>query len=286
MKVLFLGVFHPDSTNPSQANAFERNGVEVIRYDYRKRVSALGLEKRDNEVIELCRREKPGLVLFSKCNHMHFRVVDACNEVAKTCLWYMDPTNNFDREVVQKMQRASFVCCNIAESFRAAQAVVSERAHLLQEGFDPEANYYMPGLPYRYDVCFIGGLRNQRRAYHRAVGFTVFNDAYGKRHSEVVCSTRINLNFTQGGTSDRTYKVLASRGFLLTEPWPLMEDDFEAGKDLDVFSNAEELKVKIAHYLSHFDEAERIAEHGWQTVQKFSRDNWAKRIVELAGGAE
>jgi spore maturation protein CgeB len=75
--------------------------------------------------------------------------------------------------------------------------------------------------------------------------------------------------------------VLAARGFLLTEPWPEMENDFEIGKDLDIFTSVEELKKKIDYYLKNEDKAQEIAEHGYNTVQKFSRDNWAKRISEI-----
>jgi len=59
-----------------------------------------------------------------------------------------------------------------------------------------------------------------------------------------------------------------------------MENDFIVGIDLDVFTDVDELRNKIQYYLEHEDERLKIAEHGYQTVQKFDRINWAKKIIE------
>jgi spore maturation protein CgeB len=84
-----------------------------------------------------------------------------------------------------------------------------------------------------------------------------------------------------GGTSDRTYKVLASKGFLLTQPWENMEKDFKVDKDLVIFENEEEFIEKSKYYLNHDNEREIIASSGYNTVQKFNRTNWAKRILDI-----
>lgn len=175
---------------------------------------------------------------------------------------------------------STFTCCALTAPFRAAREL-SEHVFLVPEGFDPDANIYLPDVDYEYDVSFIGKLRSPRDKFQKVLGFTNITGAYGRDHSEAVCKTRINLNFTRGGTSDRTFKVLASKGFLLTQPWELMEEWFTPGKDLVLFETKKDLRKKIDYYLNNFDEAQAIADHGYQTVKKFSRDNWAKRIVEL-----
>ena len=129
-------------------------------------------------------------------------------------------------------------------------------------------------------MSFIGNLRNKRVDYHKNIPFKVISDAYAEKHSLAVSQTKINLNFTEGGTSDRTYKVLASRGFLLTEPWRVMENDFTVGEDLDIFTNVNELKEKIDYYLNNEIEMDRIRTNGYGKVQKFSRIMWAKKIIE------
>jgi len=134
---------------------------------------------------------------------------------------------------------------------------------------------------YKYNCSFIGNPRNDRINYIKALNVPVIQNAYGKEHSVAVSQTKINLNFTEGGTSDRTYKVLASKGFLLTEPWDGMENDFSVGQDFDIFTNVNEFKNKINYYLQHEDERLRIAEYGYNTVQKFDRINWAKEIISM-----
>jgi spore maturation protein CgeB len=46
------------------------------------------------------------------------------------------------------------------------------------------------------------------------------------------------------------------------------------------FSNEDEFEYKIKYYLNNEEERKAIAENGYKTVQKFSRDNWAVRLLE------
>jgi spore maturation protein CgeB len=279
MKVLFVAVFNPNSTNVSQADGFRKSGCEVIEFNYREIATKIGNFERDKQLVKLCKNEKPDVVVFSKCNEIYSWVVDECNKYSKTVLWYMDTMNeNYNYALIEKINRCNLIFCAIWDSYLAAKEVGGDKVYFLQEGYDQLCNYPIE-LPYKYDVCFIGGLRNKRFEYYNTIKFSIIENAYGIEHSKAVSQTKINLNFTEGGTSDRTYKILASRGFLLTEPWTSMENDFVVKQDFDVFTNVNELKNKIAYYLQHEDERLKIAEHGYQTVQKFDRINWAKQII-------
>lgn len=281
MKILFVAVFSYNSTNVSQAHGFRTNGHHVVEFDYRHVATQAGDNaNRDSILIQFCQNEKPDVVVFSKCNEISSRVVSECNKVCKTVLWYMDPVNeNFNSSLIEKINLCTYTFCALWDAYLTAKKIGGDKVFFLQEGYDQTSNFPVKSK-YVYDVSFIGALRNKRFAYHKAVGFDVIQSAYGKEHSLAVAQSKINLNFTEGGTSDRTYKVLASRGFLLTEPWISMENDFTTGQDFDIFTNANELKEKISYYLEHEDERLRIAEHGYQTVQKFDRINWAKQIID------
>ena len=281
MKILFIAVFNKHSTNWSQSDALKKNGVNVIEFDYRYIASQIGNANRDTHLIEICKTETPDLVLFSKCNEIHPNVIDECNKVSKTAIWYMDPINNqFSESLIEKIKRSTYTFCGIWDSFEKAKEIGGDKAHFLHEGFDHLSNYPID-CDYKYDVSFIGVLREHRNKYHKEVGFTVINNAFSDKHSEAVSASKINLNFTHGGTSDRTYKVLASKGFLLTEPWPNMEKDFTINEDLVIFESESELKDKITFYLENQDERLRISNNGYKTVQKFSRLNWAKKIINM-----
>lgn len=281
MKVLMIAVFTPTSTNCSQANGFENNGCEVIRYDYRQRAKDIGDKNRDQEIINICRTEKPDIAFFSKCNEVDISVVHACNILSKTVLWYMDPLNvNFSEALRDKIISCNYTFCALTDPYKEALKLKPRSVYFLQEGFDEKVNYPMD-VPYVNDVAFIGVLRNKRQKYYDILQFKVYNSVYNEEHSRAVSETRINLNFTEGGTSDRTYKVLASCGFLLTQPWTDMEKDFEVGKDLDIFDSIGELKSKIDYYLKNENNRVSIAKHGYQTVQKFNRTNFAKSIIDM-----
>lgn len=280
MKVLYVGVFNYNSTNVSQSDGFKQNNCEVVEFEYRKIGGEVGDVKRDNMLIETCQREKPDVLVFAKCNEISYRVVDECNKITKTVLWYPDPLNlNFSTSLIEKIKRCDFTFCALQEPLKEAQKIGGNKVFFLQEGYDHTSNFPVD-TPYVHNYSFIGDARGDRRTYVNTLKIPLIQNAYGKEHSTAVSQTKINLNFTQGGTSDRTYKVLASKGFLLTEPWGGIEDDFTVGEDFDIFTSVEELKEKIDYYLKNDNERLRIAEHGYQTVKKFDRINWAKKIIE------
>lgn len=278
MKVLFVGDFSQYSTNISQAQAFERIGCEVHRYDFRQAIKEFeGTEDVESSILWTRQDFQPDITLFSKCNELLDSVVDKCKPSWRV-LWYMDPANgNFD-PCKEKMRKADIVYCNIYQAFREASDF--SNAHHLQEGFDPLVDRLQPdNVKHDYDVTFIGGLHNDREDYQEH--FTHLK-AYGDDHARAAAWSKINLNFTDGGASDRVYKIMAAGGFLLTQPWPQMAADFEIGKDLEIFRGEYELKQMISYFLAHEDERKQIAANGYLKVQKFNRTAWAKRIVEDA----
>ena len=273
-------MFDPNSTNVSQVTGFEKAGCNVIRYAYREREKVLGAKGRDKEIVELARG--CDLVLMSKCNGVGASVVSECQKLgAKVVLWYMDPMWNFTPEMENRVADCDRTFCALTEPYKKAKEIAPERVHFLQEGFDADVDKPW-SLPFKYDVTFIGNINHvkKRRDYASRVKFKVITGVYGDDHAKTVSQSRINLNFTHGGTSDRSYKILAAGGFLLTEPWPDMDRDFEPGRDFDTFEGHRELDHKIRYWLANPEGRERVRLRGMATVQKFNRDEWARRILE------
>jgi len=278
MRILFVAVFNPSSTNYSQANALEKLGHTVVRYEYRERAAKIGAAARDAEIIELVKLGVD-LVIFSKCDDVDHAVLDACNLVSKTCLWYMDTLVSWSSALEDKIQKASFTACAWKGPFEAAQKL-SDNVYWIDEGYDSDVD--MPsGKRKVFDVSFIGNPDGRRKKIIEDVGGVIISDAYGHMHPKMVGKTKINLNFTRdGGSSDRVYKVLAARGFLLTEDYPGLSDRFVAGRDLYVFTDTKELKELIEYFLKNEHMREGIANSGWKEVQKYTRLEWARKIVE------
>jgi len=274
MKVVFAAKFNKNSTNVSQSNAMRRQGIELVEFE-------IGVMGYDDRLIEVCRREKPQLLLLSKCQGMNNRVIGEIQAMGIKCfLWFMDPLFTFNRfpEMAERVRLCDHSFFTIWEALEGALNI-SKKCSFLREGFDSDIDYPRV-LEYERDVAFIGNLRKGRYHYYEGSNFDLITTAYGDMHAKVVSSTKINLNFTDGGAQDRVYKVMASGGFLLTEPWARIEDDFEIGVDLDVFTTPEELNDKILYYLENDEVREMIAKNGYKKVICFSRDEWCLEIIK------
>ena len=265
IKVLFFGVFSKDSTNISQANAFEKNGCIVTRYDFRANPQLPADEGYD-------------LIFYSKCNELGIDAVQKYKGIK--CLWYMDPMNgNYNDSLKAKFPLVDFICFALHDPFINSQHYATP-TYLIEEGFDPDVDYPV-NEDFITDVGFIGNLYNKsRQDYFKETGFSLLKCSR-EQHRYVVAQTKINLNFCDGGTSDRAYKIMAAGGFLLTEDWPgcPFSHDIEVIK----FDSIDDLKGKIFFYGNKFNNSERtrIADAGQKAVQKFSRTNWAKRILDI-----
>lgn len=268
IKVLFFGVFSEDSTNISQANAFEKNGCEVTRHDFRANPGLPEDKGYD-------------LVFYSKCNELGIDAIQKYKGVK--CLWYMDPLNgNYSDSFKEKIPHVNFICFALPLPLEQTKLIFghSVYCHLIEEGFDPDVDDNYPIIvEYQHEISFIGTLYNEsRKKYYKEVAFEIIKCSR-LDHGKEVRKSIINLNFTDGGTSDRAYKIMAAEGFLLSEPWP--GNPFMKDVDYAEFNNVGELKEQIKYYLGHSIEREMIAEAGYHAVQKYSRINWAKRILEI-----
>lgn len=286
MNILFVGVFTPHSTNVAQARGFQKAGCGVYEYDYRQRASVIGNVRRDDDLINIVATLRPDITIFSKCNQMHFRVIDECNKYSKTVLWYMDAMNNFDQELIEKIKRVDWFINGI-EGVVPHGKKYNFNSIFLPQCPDEEMNFPLQDIEYKYDATFIGNIQlnnthADRLNYYNEVGFKHFDNVHGLEHNKVVNQTKINLNFAHtstNGASVRVFKILAARGFLLTTPWEGIEEIFKIGVDLDTFSTPQELRKKIDYYCVNEDERLYISSNGHKTVQQFMPVNWAKEII-------
>jgi hypothetical protein len=280
MKILVVGVFNENSTNNGIANGFENAGHEVVRYDYRKCAAEIGNEHRDAMVFSIVQADIYDLVFFCKCNGMSVDVVEGCSRYAKTFLWYMDPLNgNYNDELKEKIRVADYVGVAKWEVYENAKKL-NPNTHFLIEGFDPRWDYPIESEA-KYDITFIGNPYGDRAKWLN--GVTILTNKFNTEHAKAVGESRININLTGGGgPSDRVYKILAAKGFCLSQSYPHVEKyGLVPDGDFVLFDTPEAMVDMCNYYLSHPDAAKSIAEHGHHTVQKFSRDNLAKEIVNI-----
>jgi spore maturation protein CgeB len=289
MKVLFIAVFDNEgiSSNTSQAIGLMKLGINVLAYDYRKRLNDLGSrEKRDIELIQHIHQYKPDLTIFAKCNGVSNYCVEYASQISKVCYWFPDPlsTYNSSVEYLEKTMLSDFLCCD-KENVKNEGLKYNKKSFVVEDGYDPELEKPRK-IAKDISLSFIGSLYGYRSEFISKINepVTVFSNCFGENHSKVVSRTKINLNFcTANSASDRIYKIMAAGGFLLTNDWEGRESNFTDGKDLVIFDTITDLNKKIKYYLDPANEKERelIAKNGMKKNKNFSRYEWASKLVSL-----
>lgn len=88
----------------------------------------------------------------------------------------------------------------------------------------------------------------------------------------VIRKSRINLNITipniRTGLPLRIWDTMGAGGFLLSNEQAEIRELLEPGKDLEIFTSAEEMIEKCKFYLKQDELRSQIARHGYQTVQQ------------------
>lgn len=282
MKILLIGVFKENSTSFVHEKGFLEAGCQVIRYDYRK-------NRGDQGIIEKCKKEKPDIIFFPKCNGVHYRVIEECKKIGKTILWYMDgiAPHCFNQELFEKIKRCDVFACGIEGGVKKGLELNPNTNYIFQPA-DDSINKPLD-IKKDIDVSFIGDMgmtpaHRGRRKFYNFVKFTHFNGVYGVKHNQIVNRSKINLNFAPpngAGTSVRLYKLLLSGAFILTTTWIDMEKTFTIGDHLDVFKTPEELESKINYYLSNPNEMERIRGNILELRKIYTPKKWAETILKL-----
>jgi len=98
--------------------------------------------------------------------------------------------------------------------------------------------------------------------------------------------SKINLNITSksiiSGIPLRVLDIMGAGGFVLSNYQIEIAEYFENGVEVVMYESMEDLQQKVAYYLEHDEERERIAFAGYQKVKKkFSYEDKLKEIMVL-----
>ena len=171
---------------------------------------------------------------------------------------------------------------------------------LVRHGFDPDVHRPIPHTErlqasYGCDVSFVGcWSRKKERTLHAAVSalsaldFKIWGPGWGRAHKKlrakwqgraaygdelaaIYSLSKVNLGLlseagsdTESGdtTTARTWQIPASGGFLLHEDTDEVRQFFQAGQEIALFSDTEDLKEKISYYVGVSSERACIRDRG------------------------
>ena len=212
MKILFVAVFDDQgvSSNNSQAVGFYKLGHEVTLYSYRDRANILGGNiQRDKELVKLCKELRPELTVFAKATNISLDAIYQCKQFTKVCYWFPDSLWAYTdkKEFVDMTTLSDFFCCD-KQNVRDHGSKFNKRSYRVPDGYDP-ALEIPRNLDKTIDVSFIGSIYGDRQSRIDKIDteVSVFSNAFGIEHSQIVSASKINLNFcTEMGASDRIYR--------------------------------------------------------------------------------
>lgn len=157
----------------------------------------------------------------------------------------------------------------------------------LPHAVEPLAYPKIDLLTKKYDVCFVGHVNSQNRIDALDRLFREFpNFYYGQQLFENAArkfaESKIVFNISMlDDINMRTFEVMATGSFLLTNWIPTIEELFEDGKHLVLYRSEEEMIDKVKYYLKHDEERERIAQAGYQEViSRHTIQHRVNRILE------
>jgi len=148
--------------------------------------------------------------------------------------------------------------------------VKKEECSILLSSFDPDFHKPDPGMKKDIDALFVGSMTPRRRRIFEQAGKHSKILAVSKFGPEMVnlfTRAKIVINIHAGplvDTETRVYEVLGCGAFLLTEK--LSPENPFSDRELVQFDSVDDMVAKIEYYLSHGDEREAIADHGYKAA--------------------
>jgi spore maturation protein CgeB len=118
--------------------------------------------------------------------------------------------------------------------------------------------------------------------------FKIYNDKYGADFADICESTKIIVSPRPPADdfywSDRIYKTIANRGFLIHPRLEGLKVEFREKKCFEDYNTFDELVDKIKYWLQpdKFQEKKKIAQHGRNFIEnKFNYSNRLREIIDV-----
>ncbi len=263
----------------------------------------------------LARKVRPEVAIVTGGHRIMPRSISSLKKRGiKTVLWTIDPPRIF-QPIIEAAPFYDHIFCQGTEAVELLEAAGISCALWLPMACDPEFHHPVScseddKMRYGSDVVFVGSYYPERASlFERLTHFDLAvwgpgwealpsNSPLRKhlrgRHTKpeewlkiytsslIVLSTHYHdpqNRFPVYQASPRVFEILACGAFQLCDDQRDVFALFQEGRDLARFTDGEDLVKKVAYYLNHPEERQRIAQTGWETV--LAAHTYRHRIRDL-----
>ena len=134
----------------------------------------------------------------------------------------------------------------------------------------------------KYDFSLYSGSDTSCNKKIRNKGYINYLDEMPCMFNRTKININLNLHCISTGIPLRVLDILACEGFCLTNYQTEIEEYFEDGKDLVIYTDFDDMCSKIDYYLSHDQERKQIAQNGYNKVrEKFDYRICIPKMMEM-----
>jgi spore maturation protein CgeB len=266
------------------------------------------------KILAVCEKEKPDIFFATKGTALDSETLSAIRSLGiKTVNWF--PENIYHplywKWFLKNYQNYdyffSFISKIVADFSNRA------RTKFIYMPFAVDPDLYQPGdltvddrKKYECDICFVGAMYPEREEILnnlRDLGLNLkifgwknwsgsslaeyykgpLNIAeMAKVYSLAKISLATNLKPENSGANNRTFEIIAAHGFEISDNQKDLNGLFEIGKEIEVFTDSEDLKRKIFYYLSNERKRKEIISAGYVRLLKdHTFDIRAGQIIDI-----
>jgi len=269
------------------------------------------------KLLDFCNSEKPDIVFFVLMNNeIDIATLDKLYKKYITINWFCDDEWRF--ETFSKDIANHFHYCITMDkySIKKYKEIGQKKVILSHWGiFEYIENLDLDNVKYNYDISFIGSKNRIREWYvnslkKKGISVRCFGSGWevGKvsfeNLREIFMTSKINLNISNSASSDyrfllsspfnflsffksnkkmeqikaRNFEILSFGGFELTNYVIGLEDYFEIGKDIAVYTNINDIYLQIQYFLENDSLRKNISKNGYTKIKKYTYENIFKEI--------
>lgn len=257
------------------------------------------------ELIKYAECIKPDIVLFVlMADEFSFETLDYLKSKYVTINWFWDDQWRF--ESFSRFYAPHFTYCVTTDRFALFRYKESGYDNVILSfpaSYDYVRNIDFDKIVYRYDVSFVGEISTYRewliKQLHKCdIHVECFGNGWKNRKvsykqmGEIFRTSKINLNISNSISYDiryifskyrclreflkskkrveqlkqRHFEIPAFGGFQLTNYVPFLEDYFDTGKEIAIYTGIDDLLLQIKYYLVNEEARKRIMICGYKKV--------------------